>query len=328
MNKFLFIISICSLILGCSIGASKSNYNDGIDTEIREEIIQLDKRIIRALNNVDRQKLKELMSQRLIDSLDTNTDEFLKKVGEIISTNDFQVLGHHHFTNTSSNINNTAISGVSSLNDYIISYIALNDEMFVSTLIIDEEYDKFLVTNIYGKYPDGWKLNILQFGQYTLYGRTAPEFYEIAKEKYNSGYLIDAANELLMGSKVKNPANKFWQYRIEDDIKQLYNKIISEINSMYNFPEVLDEIESKPKIINIYPKEVDEGYFPMIEYVTSVDLKDTVSTKLENDNIHQRIGSIYEGIDKDKQFIFYKAFSAMPDGKTPIPTYGFVKELK
>jgi hypothetical protein len=43
--------------------------------------------------------------------------------------------------------------------------------------------------------------------------------------------------------------------------------------------------------------------------------------------IHQSIGHIFKGIDKDKRYLYYKAYNEMPNGTTPVPTYGFVKKL-
>jgi hypothetical protein len=65
----------------------------------------------------------------------------------------------------------------------------------------------------------------------------------------------------------------------------------------------------------------------MVEYLTSIDLNDTVRTKVENELIHQSIGHIFKGIDKDKRYLYYKAYNEMPNGTTPVPTYGFVKKL-
>ncbi len=107
-----------------------------------------------------------------------------------------------------------------------------------------------------------------------------------------------------------------------------FEKVMTEINSKYKFPMTLDAIDSKPQILSIYPLGMAEGYFPMIEYLTNLDLKDTVQTKAEYENIHLEIVKSFKGIDKDKDYIFYKAFSQMPDGKTQVPTYGFIKELK
>ena len=90
----------------------------------------------------------------------------------------------------------------------------------------------------------------------------------------------------------------------------------------------MNAIKTNPQIINIFPQGMQDGYFPMVEYLTNIDLKNTVSTKEENNLIHKSIGQVFKGLDKGKKFIFYKAYSQMPNGKTPVPTYGFVKELK
>jgi hypothetical protein len=200
--------------------------------------------------------------------------------------------------------------------------------MFISLLIQKNGLDEFIVTNIYGKYPEGWKLNIIQFGQYKVNGQTAPELYSKAKAEYENGYLIDAANNMFLSSIAANPTNNFWQYQEENEMKKFYEKVITEINSEYKFPMTIETIGSKPQILSIYPQRTVEGYFTMIEYLTSFDLKDTIQTKAEYEKIHSEIVKIFNGIEKDKDYIFYRAFSEMPDGKTPVPTYGFVKELK
>jgi len=66
----------------------------------------------------------------------------------------------------------------------------------------------------------------------------------------------------------------------------------------------------------------------MIEYYSSISLGDTATLRLENDKINQEIGKVFKGIDKDKKFLFYKAYNELPNGKTPVKTYGFVKELQ
>ena len=66
----------------------------------------------------------------------------------------------------------------------------------------------------------------------------------------------------------------------------------------------------------------------LIEYFTNLDLDDTVQTKAEYEKVHAEIIKTFNGIEINNDYVFYKAFSEIPDGKTPVPTYGFVKKIK
>ena len=327
MKKILILLSLVIFGLqSCNIGTSETWKDENIDASLKREIETLDNKVIEAIASNNTMLLKKIMSEKLLEKSGKNIGQLIEQVGRVISSKNFNILNQYHVKNSTTGIGNTVLSGISKENDYIIHYQALNKEIFISIIIPENRLDEFIITNIYGKYPDGWKLNILQFGQYRINGQTAPELYSKAKGEYEKGYLVDAANDIFLSSRVANPANKFWQYQKEDEIKKFYNKVLTEIKSEYSFPLTLEKINTKPQIMNIFPFGMQEGYFPMVEYLTNINLKDTVKTKIENDQIHQSIGKEFKGLDKDKKYIFYKAYNEIPNGKTPVPAYGFVKE--
>lgn len=327
-HLFFFTILMTFGLQSCNIGTSGTWKDENIEQSVKNEIQTLDKKVMEAVTTNNPKLIKAIMSDKLLEISGNNIDQLIEQSSNLIKTTDFKILNQFHVKNSTTGIGNTVLSGINGLNDYIIHYQALNKEMFISLLIPQSGLDQFIVTNIYGKYPDGWKLNIIQFGQYKINGQTAPELFTKAQEKLDKGYLVDAANTIFLCSNAAHPAEKFWQYQKEDEMKSLQEKIMTSINAKYSFPLTLKEIDTKPQILTIYPIGMQEGYFPMIEYLTNIDLNDTVKTKSENEKIHNTIGQIFSGIDNDKKYIFYKAFSQMPNGKTPIPTYGFVKELK
>lgn len=329
MKNFILLTILTAFGLhSCNVGTTGTWKDENIEQSLKNEIETLDKKVLEAVTTNNAGLLKSIMSDKLLEKSGENIDQLIEQASSVITTTDYKILNQFQAKNSTTRIGNTIISGVSGLNDYIIHYQALNEEMFISLLIPKSGLDEFVVTNIYGKYPDGWKLNILQFGQYKVNGQTAPELYSEAKTEYDKGYLMDAANNMFLSSRVSNPANKFWQYKKEDEMKEFYKKVMMEINSKYKFPMTLEVIDSKPQILTIYPQGTADGYFPMIEYLTNLDLEDTVQTKVEYEKIHSEVVQAFNGIEKDKDYIFYKAFSEIPDGKTPVPTYGFVKELK
>ena len=101
---------------------------------------------------------------------------------------------------------------------------------------------------------------------------------------------------------------------------------MTDINSKFTFPITIDYVNSKPQIFRIYPQGAKEGIFPMVLYKTKIDIKDTLRLSEECNSIHNNIGKIFKGINKDNKLIFYRAFKSFPTGNESVEYYGFVKE--
>lgn len=324
--KLIIITFIFIAIQGCRVGTNKTWENENIKPSIKAEIKKLNDKVIMATLTNNPQMIKELMAEKLLEISGDDFEDLLSQVNSFIIDRSYYILDEYYVKNTTTGVSNTVFSG-SGNKDYILSYLALNKNMYVSLLSSENNEDEMLTTVIYGKYPEGWKINIINFGQYKIGGKTAPELYEKAKFEYSEGFLIDAANTSFLLSQALKPSSENWQYQNELEMEDFIKNIIAETKVKYQFPIMLDQIITKPEIFNFFPMRVAEGYFPMIEYVTTIDLTDTVATKNENEEMHKIIGRIFFGIDKDKDFLFYKAYNELPNGVTLVPTYGFVKKL-
>lgn len=324
----IFFILIIFALQSCNLGTSGTWKNENIEASLKSEIKVLNDKIVEAVTTNNSGLFKDLMSEKLKEKNGGKIDKFIEQFSKVIKNKEYKILDEYHVKNSTTGFGNTVISGAGGDNDYVIHYQAMNKEMFISLIISMNGMDEFLFTNIYGKYPDGWKLNIFQIGQYTVNNKTATELFRKAQSEYEKGYLVNAANNMFLSSQVSKPANNFWKYQKENEMKGFYETLMNEIKNNYQFPMTISEIDSKPQIFNIFPLGMEDGYFPMVEYLTNLDLKDTVATKIENNKIHKNIGNVFKGLDKDKKYIFYKAYSEIPNGKTSVPAYGFVKKLK
>jgi len=208
----------------------------------------------------------------------------------------------------------------------VIQYKALNKEMYVSLLLPNGLENDMLLLVIYGKYGNNWKINIIQFGEYSYFGKLAPDYYKLAKDCYNKSYLIDAVNYIGLAKLCLRPATVFFQYQRENEINEFYDKIMNEVNSKYKFPLTIDNIASKPKVFSIFPQMMNEGFFPMVYYLTDINLKDTTALELENEKVKKEVGRLFPGIDQDKKFVFYWAFNEVPDGKKLVEHYGYIDQ--
>jgi hypothetical protein len=327
MRKISLIVLMTFICLqSCNSGKYEITINDNIDDKLKNEINDLDKLIIKGLSENNSSVFKDIFSDELKKKFDSKFNLWLEKNSEFFTSNKCEVLDQFYVKNNTSGIITNVFTKLTEPNGYTVTYLAINKETFVSQVIIEIGMDKFLLTNIYGKYREGWKLNILKFGQYAINGKTAIELYTEAETQYEKGYIIDAYLNLNLCFKVIHPSESYLKYSIEDEITGFNNLVLNVIKDKYNFPLTINSIDTKPQVFNIYPYGTPEGYFPFIEYISTIDLKKTSDLKIENDKIHNSIGKVFNGLDKNKKNIIYKAYNTLPDGKTPIPAYGFVKE--
>lgn len=320
-------ILISVTITSCKIGTNNSISNSGIPIEIRNQIEILDGKLLNAIVNNDLNGLKQLMSYKLLNLEGLDVESVLKQASTQFQINEFQIIDRYYIQNSTEGLGNTVFSSVEDEDRYQISITSMNKESIISLILPFGGKSKFFILNVYGKYADAWKLNIIQFGLYEINGKNAPELYKQAKNEYKKEYLVDATNSMFLNSKVLKPSKAF-EYEKEDEMRMFLEKLIDETKSKYEFPIVINEIETAPRILSIFPQETDEGFFPMVQYLTSINFSDTVRLKFENEKLRYEAVKLFPGLDIDKDYIFYKAYSHIPDVNNPANTYGFIQKLK
>jgi hypothetical protein len=337
MKRYLLILALLSftsiIVQSCHVGASGGWKDDHIDPNVRKEIEVLDKKLFESISTKDIAGVKSLMATVLLEKSGNQIDTLVNSVGDAFKTKDYQLLNEFYTKNTTTNIGNTVFSGLTQ-SDYIINYLALNEEMYVSVMVSKNLPVNFMVLAIYGKYKDGWKLNILHIGEYSMLGKTTPDYYNEALDFYHRGLLIDASDMIFIASQLANPAGTYLKYKNEDEMKSFYTKVVNEANTKYHFPIVVDQIKTKPQIFGISPQFIGEpghqGIFPFIKYKSDIPLSDTVNLKIENQAIQKVIAGIFNNIDQNKDYILYRAFDRFPQANIPnsqIKSYGFIQKI-
>ncbi|MBK5721253.1 hypothetical protein JGH11_10260 [Dysgonomonas sp. Marseille-P4677] len=329
MKKYYILIFISALFYACNnAGGFMIWRGNNIEEQTRDEIRKLNGNLVHALNNKDVKGVRALLSKDLNKLLKNNLDSIVYGVGNSFNLDSYRVLDEYYIRNTTAGLQNTIPAAITDDMNYTISYKAMNKYAYISLLVPTSDTNELLIFAIYGKDDDEWKINILHFGQYSLSQKTAHDYYAEAKEFYDKSYLIDAANSISLGMKCLRPAKDFIIYEKDKEIKDFENKLTSEINNTYKMPVILDKIDTKPQVFNIYTQEIDEGFFPMVYYLSTINISDTAALKKENIKIRNIIGDYFTGIDKDKKYVFYKAFNEIPDGNKTLTTYGFVDNLE
>ena len=326
IRKTLLLILTVLTLQSCKLGASGTWKNENIDKDKKEQIKNLNDKLFKAITSNDVAGVKALMSDKLLEKGAADLDKLINQVSASFKSESYRILDEYNVRNSTAGIGNTLPSGISGDNDYVIKYKALNEEMYVSLLLPTGLDNELLITAIYGNYGDKWKINILQFGQYSLFKKIAPDYYKLAKESYSKSHLIDAVNYVGLSKQCLRPAGDFFQYQKEKVINEFYDKVMKEVNSKFAFTLTLDSVDTKPKIFRVFPEMINEGFFPMVYYLSDINLKDTGALKIENAKVKKEVERLFTGIDKDKKFVFYWVFNEMPDGKKDVESYGFIDE--
>lgn len=323
---------VSALFSSCNFGAAGSWANDNIDKEIKADISELNKKLFEKLVAKDMDGAKQLMASDLLKTAGKGIDTAIMAIRSRVNTTSFTIIDEYYTKNTATNINNTLLSTHGNDNDYIINYLALNKEMYVSLLIPAETDINFLILIVYGKYDTGWKINIIKAGEYSYFGKTAPDLYNQALKLQKQNNTIDAALAMVNASQIARPAADYLSYKKDKEMKTFFDDIIKQANTQYHFPITVDEIKTKPQIFSVTPQYISDkdkaGIYPMVAYVSDIKLTDTVALKTENDAMQKVIGKLFNGIENNNTYLVYKATNQIPDGKTLVNHYGFIQKLK
>lgn len=322
-----FLIFLTILIFqSCNLSTSKFEKDQSIDAATRQEIKALNDKLFEGITKNNLVTVQSLMSPGLLKKFGNDPNKMINLISSK-GIDNYSILDEYYVQASDTAINIILQSGNTEDNDYVFTFQSPNKDSYVSLLLLNSFGNQFLLVAAYGKYQNEWNLNILKFGQYSFFGKTASDYFRLAHENYKKSYLIDAVNNISLSSALLRPADSYLQFVKEKQIKEFGDSLLQEANAKYQFPMTLSNIDSNPQVFRIFPQVIKEGFFPMVYYHTDINLKDTTALKLENLKIRKVLDSIFTGIDKDKKFIFYWAFNEMPDGQKEVEHYRFIDSL-
>ena len=180
-TNYFFLIGLM-LLIGCSVGTT--NWNDHIDAESRAQIKSLNDKMIEAFHENNPQKLKEIFSDKLKEKTGADLDAFVAKVHGSFESTNYSLLDEYKTNTTAVGSVGTVFKGISGEYDYKVNFESLTKDTYISLVINDGIANKVLLTCIYGKYDDGWKMNVLKIGDYSYFGKNAVDFYKQAKTNF------------------------------------------------------------------------------------------------------------------------------------------------
>jgi len=298
--------------------------NDEISSGKRSDFNDLNKQLFASLKADDNKQLGFIESQELL------ADSYMNRQVELISnslkTENYKLLDEYYVVNKYKTFD-TIYAAPKGVNAHKLIYSGTAREMYIAFFVNKAAKDKWLITATYSKYSYGWKLSDLDFAMYTINGKTAPELFEQAKAKYAKNYLVEATNTMQLAGTLLRPSQA-WIYNNEKDISEFYGKIVGEANAKYKFPIVLEQVPTHPRIFRVFSAEFNKGYYPQINYLSSIKLADTAALKKENEQVKKEISNIFTGVDKDKEYILYSIFNEMPSSAKSVDRFNINDKLQ
>jgi hypothetical protein len=287
--------------------------NGRINSDIKKQIAELNKKLFKGIMDKDVNAVKSLLSPELLKRSGTRLDTLVINTGQIYNAKEYELLDEFYTKHHIGNFIDSLKTNKGDSTDYVITYRAMNEEMYTSVMVTKNLPVNCLILAVYGKYGSDWKLNVLQIGEYSIFNKIAPDYYKTAKELYSNGSILDASNMLIITSQLGNPVDDFFHYRNEDAMRMFFSTVINDANNRFQFPVTITQLKTMPQIFSVSPQytgdAANQGIVPLIKYKTNIKLTDTLALKAENKDIQSVIGVVFKGIDQNNKAIFYQAYN-------------------
>lgn len=292
MKKIYFVVTMVTIIslltscisTGTGIGVSTTNRKSDIDGLVKNEIDNLNKKVINSINTNNINELLEITSKDFKNNSD-GLKEFLSKINGSKHSLEFKVIDEYHSTLKKVGNYNFTITTLEEDNPFFINNIsAPSDEIYIVLMSTDDKINKFLMSLVYVKEKEKWRLFLLSFGDYAYQGLNAIEYFQKAKQLKIKGDNISAFVYMNLASKLLRPSN-ILQYKKENEFIKFHDELSKEVINKYKFPIELGSIESKPNIFNISVTNTMDGVLPIVMYKSNINLDNTEEIEEEANKI-------------------------------------------
>ncbi|UOE50681.1 hypothetical protein MTO98_06285 [Mucilaginibacter sp. SMC90] len=300
--------------------------NDQIPDGKRNDFHKLNEQLLRDLHTGNADDISNMESQEMLD--DKSNLRLIELVGNAAKTTDYEIYDEYYIVNKHRSTD--TISNLSAgINSYKMTYNGITHEMYFALFLPkDKKFpNQEMITAMYAKYNYGWKLASLNVNTYKINGKTAPELYQSGKAKYDKQLFADARLTLELSLQCNAP-NDYWQYQYHAEAGKLFQSAAEATAKQYRFPVVIDGVAGKPRVFRLGNQKNNHGWFPMIYYVTKVNIADTNAVKSENLQIRKVINKLFPGINEDKDYVFYSACSKQPSSSARIEHFDMEDKLR
>lgn len=326
-KHFLFtVFAIAFLQIVCY---GKKSYevwqNDKIPAKTKAEISAVNKLVFKALSDADFKALTPLLSDTLRKSINNDFEsKFMPQIQSVIKGKNYKIFDEFYVKNTIADSMVTLEGGEGNFG-YTLQFLFSNKEFYVSIITAGDTNTEVMISLVYANFNGKWKAIILRGEDYSLSNKSAIDMFNLAHALDDGGDIIDAVNLISVANHFSNPGGNFFKYKIFDRMTDYADTLNYKTSQKYPFPYTVDIMKTKPQVFNIHLEMYNGKLTPMIMYQTNVYIKDTNALKVENDELHNKLSTVFTGMGKNNKTVLYRTYNEKPTGQNSPKFYGFIK---
>lgn len=325
VKYFSYFILIAALTIACHSG--KTRKDDEIDLGLRKMLKQYNEQIIEGCYEKNPAKVLELTSKKFRQRFEEGLKQNIVTKGSVFDIDKFVLLNEFHCDGLMRGVHMDISSGSSGMHDYYLPVIPQSAEIYLTVGYFDTPEKQISLILLWMREKGKWRLNFIHAGTLMFCHKDVVDWFEETKLHLLKEEYCDAALKLMVVDKLLNKEQLPLIYLKEKEIKLQGKKMVSQIKEKLSFPDEINILASRPSVFQIFPNIRNDTLFPVVQYVSKIDAKDTISINKECDSLHRILGDLYKGIDKNHKSVIYQVFDKKPQTFGATPCYTFRKEF-
>ena len=326
MRRLIPIVFLAVLLAqACGLSTSQVKHGYEINALVKDEIDNLNIKLFDALKAGNFSRFRSLLGDSLAEKFRTKTArETWKLISSTAQGRSYDVLDEFYIRSLIPGSKVTLVSG-DGLDEFTYTFRVPARESHVSFITLRDDVSQFLLTVIYGKFMGKWQVNGLYLDIYSVFGKTAPEYYEKADDLYLNKFRIDALIAIKTCNKCRHTSDTFFHYTHQYEIDTFSKMLTADVKRKYQLPYTLAKIKSQPRILDVAPIIFHKKIVPCVTYLTNTRLDDSMGLKEENKAVQRAVDDLFYGFKHNNPCIYYRAYNQMPEDKKETPGYDFVE---
>jgi hypothetical protein len=320
-----FVINLIGII-SCNIITSKKGYN--IDLEIREKVWNLNKQLFVSIIENKTEKIYEVFNDSVLKKDKERLNNLIKLLHNKLIKYEFHSLDEYYQKSIFKNSRVEVTFNLPEIREYSLRYNSPTNETMVTNAYIGDLVNRYLVTMIYAKYSGKWKLDYFNYSPLLIEGKDSYAWEIEAVNEIKKGNYVNADMYHKISGLLSRPGGNIWSYTSESEIPDMEQLIHREVGIYHQLPKTIENIKSKPKIVETYAEFMNDSLFPAIVYKTNLPLKDSIAISNECEELNFVINQYFNEFKNDYNTVFIRVVDAIPDEGKSVNWIFIRKKLK
>lgn len=318
------LLSLFMLILLVSCNSNEPLTNNEIDVNLRNSFKSKNDSIAMTVRTNNKNAYYLLGSQDFYASIKKNTETLNQIYWDLKITSAPTVMDEFYITEEG--IKNHEIH--SDKNGYTIRFANTQKESYVSVLKIHaNEQQHYLIAIVYERIEKAWKIEKMIPARYSFFGYDANAMYDMAKEKEAKDFIVDAFVFANSAFNLVNNGSKDFIFDQVSEKKDYRNNLLKKLEARHGkFPIDIKETNPASQLLGFDMAYYKKGLHTAVHYGTWVSMDNVPALTSEYEGIKKYIAKNFSDLDRNQPYVFYRAFSQVPDSNGRFDIHGFLDE--